>query len=114
MWNQSYKGFEGDDDVDERFDTRMPTRPEHHQLQTSVTLVSESPGLSIRKKTLSKAQGSRESTVVAKGVSTYHQPLANALINTFIRNNNNVNKVCVGIFKSLSRIKHVSTTGVSE
>ena len=111
MWNQSYKGFEGDDDVDERFDTRMPTRPEHHQLQTSVTLVSESHGLSIRNKTLSKAQGSRESTVVAKVVSTYHQPIANALINTFIRNNN---KICVGIFKSQSCIKHVSTTGVSE
>ena len=44
--NQSYKWFEADVDVDERFDTRIPTRPEHHQLQTTVTLVSESHGLS--------------------------------------------------------------------
>ena len=57
-WNQSYKGFETDDDFDERFDTRIPTRTEHHQLQTTVKLVSESHGPSIRNTPLSKAKGS--------------------------------------------------------
>ena len=38
MWNHSYKGFEADGDVDYQFDTRISTRPEHQQLQTTVNV----------------------------------------------------------------------------